>query len=96
MILKIGLKIPQVCEPSCPEISVSKGHSIFSGQEEGDPGADPEGLENLKELNKYTQLDFTPFDPLSKQSVGKLQGPDGSVFHISKVDQHQIFSPLSC
>jgi hypothetical protein len=47
--------------------------------------SDPEGLRNLKELNKFLQLDFTPFDPRYKRTEAKLQAQDGSIFSITKV-----------
>jgi hypothetical protein len=31
------------------------------------------------------QLAFTPFDPRTKKTEGKLQGPDGGIFYIAKV-----------
>ncbi len=46
---------------------------------------EPEGQRNLDALNRYTQLDFEPFDPRTKRTQGKLQAPDGSIFRISKV-----------
>ena len=47
--------------------------------------SEPEGLRNLEALNKFSQLDFIPFDPRAKRTEAKLQAPDGSIFRISKV-----------
>jgi hypothetical protein len=57
--------------------------------QEGDEKVDPEGIKNLEELNKFTQLDFMPFDPRQKRTEGKLQAQDGSIFRISKVTNFQ-------
>ncbi len=46
---------------------------------------DPEGPKNLKKLNKFSQLDFAPFDPRTQRSEAKLRAPDGSTSRISKV-----------
>jgi len=60
--------------------------------QEGDEKVDPEGTRNLEELNKFTQLDFMPFDPRQKRTEGKLQAQDGSIFRISKGAPHVILN----
>ena len=61
--------------------------------QEDDASPDPEGQKNLEELNKFNQLDFMPFDPRQKRTEGKLQGPDGAIFRISKVQHPQKNPP---
>ncbi len=46
---------------------------------------DPEGVRNLEKLNKFEQLDFTPFDPRCSRTEAKLRASDGSIFSVSKV-----------
>ncbi len=58
--------------------------NLCNGQE-GDVDSNPEGQRNLEELNKFSQLDFAPFDPRTKRTEAKLRGPDGSIFRTSKV-----------
>jgi hypothetical protein len=43
-------------------------------------------VRNLKELNKYSQIDYWPFDPRQKRTEGTLKAQDGSIFRISKVE----------
>jgi len=40
--------------------------------------------QDLSKCDAYEQLDFTPFDPRVKRTEGKLKGPDGNVFFITK------------
>lgn len=35
-------------------------------------------------LKKYKVLKFTPFDPVGKKTVAKVQSPDGEIFHTAK------------
>jgi H+-transporting ATPase len=35
-------------------------------------------------IDRYTVLDFKPFDPVSKRTEAKVQSPDGCVFRVSK------------
>ena len=35
-------------------------------------------------LDKYKQIDFTPFDPVNKKTVGVVTGPDGHTQHFAK------------
>ena len=52
------------------------------------------GTANLAKLNEYVQEDFTPFDPRTKKTEGKLRGPDGKTFRIAKVRRRRCHSPL--
>jgi len=45
---------------------------------------------DLKRCDAYQQLEFLPFDPRKKRTEGKLKGPDGKVFSISKGAPHVI------
>eukprot|EP00698_Gefionella_okellyi_P014801 TRINITY_DN4118_c0_g1_i1.p1 TRINITY_DN4118_c0_g1~~TRINITY_DN4118_c0_g1_i1.p1 ORF type:complete len:988 (+),score=264.96 TRINITY_DN4118_c0_g1_i1:122-2965(+) len=36
------------------------------------------------ELASYTELHFTPFDPVSKRTVADIRAPDGSTFSVTK------------
>jgi H+-transporting ATPase len=38
----------------------------------------------LNECDKYTQLEFVPFDPKLKRTEATLRGPDGFVFKVTK------------
>lgn len=40
--------------------------------------------QDLSKCDAYEQLDFLPFDPRVKRTEGKLRGPDGAVFWITK------------
>jgi hypothetical protein len=51
---------------------------------------DPIGRKNLEALNKFKQLDFTPFDPRTKRTEGKLQDENGKIFRITKVQCSSI------
>lgn len=42
------------------------------------------GSADLKECDKYTQLDFTPFDPSTKRTVAVVRAPDGTEFSVAK------------
>jgi len=46
--------------------------------------------QDLTKCDDYKQLDFTPFDPRTKRTEGKLQGPDGKIFRITKGAPHVI------
>ncbi len=46
--------------------------------------------QDLRKCDKYEQIDFTPFDPRTKRTEGKLRSPDGSVFKITKGAPHVI------
>mmetsp|Transcript_48954 Transcript_48954/g.78872 ORF Transcript_48954/g.78872 Transcript_48954/m.78872 type:complete len:624 (+) Transcript_48954:2-1873(+) len=46
--------------------------------------------QDLSKCDAYKQLDFTPFDPRTKRTEGKLEGPDGKVFRITKGAPHVI------
>ncbi len=35
-------------------------------------------------LNQYKQIDFVPFDPVNKKTVGIVTGPDGHTLHFAK------------
>eukprot|EP00960_Hanusia_phi_P015114 446868-Hanusia_phi.AAC.1 len=48
--------------------------------------------QDLSKCDVYTQLDFTPFDPRTKRTEGKLQGPDGKIFRITKGAPHVILN----
>ncbi len=92
MILIMGLKIPQVCfiEDKYSSEALDYSNNIafnFFEWQEGGVCSDPEGPRNLKALNHFTQLDFTPFDPHTKRTEAKLQALDGSIFRISKVSK---------
>jgi hypothetical protein len=94
MVLKTGLKLPQVCGGTHDVLAhtrlfVAIIFLITVWLQEGDEKVDPEGSKNLEELNKFKQLDFMPFDPRQKRTEGKLQAPDGSIFRISKVTEYQ-------
>mmetsp|Transcript_3547 Transcript_3547/g.7588 ORF Transcript_3547/g.7588 Transcript_3547/m.7588 type:complete len:891 (-) Transcript_3547:168-2840(-) len=42
------------------------------------------GAADLDECDKYTQLEFVPFDPRIKRTEATLRGPDGFVFKVTK------------
>ena len=42
------------------------------------------GAADLNECDKYTQLDFVPFDPKTKRTEATLKGPDGKIFKVTK------------
>ncbi|RNF26295.1 P-ATPase family transporter: proton [Trypanosoma conorhini] len=42
------------------------------------------GVADLDECDKYTQLEFVPFDPRIKRTEATLRGPDGLVFKVTK------------
>jgi H+-transporting ATPase len=50
--------------------------------------------QDLSKCDAYTQLDFTPFDPRTKRTEGKLQGPDGKIFRITKGAPHVILGEI--
>jgi H+-transporting ATPase len=39
---------------------------------------------NLEECDRYTQLEFVPFDPRTKRTEATLRGPDGVEFKVTK------------
>eukprot|EP00961_Rhodomonas_salina_P056906 765012-Rhodomonas_salina.1 len=50
---------------------------------------------DLKRCDAYEQLEFLPFDPRKKRTEGKLKGPDGKIFSISKGAPHVILNMCS-
>ena len=46
--------------------------------------------QDLKKCDAYEQLDFTPFDPRTKRTEGKLKGRNGKIFRITKGAPHVI------
>ncbi len=42
------------------------------------------GLSDAKALDGYTQIGFTPFDPVSKRTEGQIKGTDGKAFRTTK------------
>jgi H+-transporting ATPase len=42
------------------------------------------GLGNAKALDAYSQTGFTPFDPVSKRTEGRIEGSDGKTFRTTK------------
>ena len=46
--------------------------------------------QDLIKCDKYEQLDFVPFDPRTKHTEGKLKGPDGNIFRITKGAPHVV------
>ena len=46
--------------------------------------------QDLTKCDAYEQLDFIPFDPRTKRTEGKLKGPDGRVFRITKGAPHVV------
>ncbi|EKX41028.1 hypothetical protein GUITHDRAFT_75022 [Guillardia theta CCMP2712] len=48
--------------------------------------------QDLSKCDAYTQLEFTPFDPRTKRTEGKLQGPDGKIFRVTKGAPHVILN----
>lgn len=42
------------------------------------------GAADLNECDRYTQLEFVPFDPRIKRTEATLRGPDGFVFKVTK------------
>lgn len=42
------------------------------------------GLKDPKVLEQYRQVDFTPFDPVSKKTAAAVAGPDGKTVHYAK------------
>lgn len=51
---------------------------------------------NLEECDRYTQLDFTPFDPSAKYTAGTLKAPDGTVFKVIKGAPQVILKMCGC
>ncbi len=41
-------------------------------------------LKDAKTLDAYTQLKFTPFDPVHKRTEAEVRGPDGQSFRVTK------------
>lgn len=58
--------------------------------QDGDLERDPIGIKNREELDRFEQIEFVPFDPRTKRTEGKLRGPDGKVFNITKVGKIKI------
>ena len=59
--------------------------------------------QDLRKCDVYEQLDFVPFDPRTKRTEGKLKGPDGNIFRITKGAPHVVLEisllwrvPSSC
>ena len=48
------------------------------------------GAVDLKECDKYTQLSYTPFDPVMKRTEATIQGPDGVTFRVTKGAPHIV------
>ena len=46
--------------------------------------------QDLRKCDVYEQLDFVPFDPRTKRTEGKLKGPDGNIFRITKGAPHVV------
>jgi H+-transporting ATPase len=46
--------------------------------------------QDLTKCDQYEQLDFVPFDPRTKRTEGKLKGPDGNIFRITKGAPHVV------
>jgi H+-transporting ATPase len=46
--------------------------------------------QDLSLCDVFTQVDFTPFDPRTKRTEGRLKGPTGSEFRITKGAPHVI------
>jgi len=46
--------------------------------------------QDLTKCDNYQQLDFVPFDPRTKRTEGKLKGPDGNIFRITKGAPHVV------
>lgn len=42
------------------------------------------GLKDRVAFNKYTQTKFTPFDPVSKRTIGEVTSEDGKKFYVTK------------
>ena len=42
------------------------------------------GLKDSKQLEKYTQTNFVPFDPVRKRTEAQVEGPDGHSFKVTK------------
>jgi len=88
MVLKTGLKLPQGPDPNAKMLTEEeKKKQVVEVISEEDIRI---GQKNLDELNTYTQIDFTPFDPRTKKTVGVLRGPDGKMFSIAKGAPHVI------
>jgi magnesium-transporting ATPase (P-type) len=51
---------------------------------------------NLEECDRYTQLDFTPFDPAVKFTAATVKGPDGAVFKVIKGAPQVILKKCGC
>ena len=48
------------------------------------------GSADLKECDKYTQLSYTPFDPVMKRTEANIQGPNGVTFRVTKGAPHVV------
>jgi len=55
-----------------------------AGSEDAIDVAVTSALKDKKELDRYDQTSFTPFDPVSKRTSATVKGPDGSVRHYAK------------
>lgn len=60
--------------------------SLASKLEDKDPIdlAVVNGLEDQNELDKYEQVKFTPFDPVSKRTESEVRTPEGRTLHVTK------------
>ncbi|KPK32474.1 MAG: metal-transporting ATPase [Chlamydiae bacterium SM23_39] len=50
------------------------------------------GLKDKKELNKYTQIKFFPFDPINKKTEATIKDEKGNIFYVSKGAPQVILS----
>jgi H+-transporting ATPase len=42
------------------------------------------GLDDPKAVSRYDQVEFVPFDPVSKRTEAKVKNPDGKAFRVTK------------
>jgi H+-transporting ATPase len=61
--------------------------AALASQRQGEDAIDQaviKGLSSPAALDKYESVDFVPFDPVNKKTVGVVTGPDGKKLHFVK------------
>jgi H+-transporting ATPase len=53
------------------------------------------GLQDQQALQRYTQTDFVPFDPVHKRTEAAVKDPDGASFHVTK-GAPQVILEMCC
>jgi H+-transporting ATPase len=88
--LTLGNVVPWLsAEPS----AVLLAGALASCRQDADPidVAVLDGLRDPHALAGYAQLDFTPFDPVTKRTTATVQAPDGAKFQVAKGAPQVVF-----